>query len=65
MTASSFYAYMFDSESLIELPIDTGYSAPDIDGLMAVWWEGDYNEDTGEFSTSISTPILFPMSAPK
>ena len=43
------YAYMFDSESLIELPIDAGdFFGPDIDGLMAVWWEGDYNEDTGE-----------------
>lgn len=45
------YAYLFDSKELIELPIEAGeFFDADIDGLMAVWWEGDYDETTGTYA---------------
>ncbi len=46
---SRFVAYMLDSGDLIELPVDAAESyGADIDGLLAVWWEGTYDEDTGD-----------------
>ena len=45
------YAYMFDTKQTVRLAIDASeFSSEDIDGNIAVWWEGDYNEDTGEYS---------------
>jgi len=44
------YAYMLDSGTLVQLPIE-GSIPPtaDLDGLLAVWQEGRYNEETGWF----------------
>lgn len=45
------YAYMLDSRQLIELPVDgPDFFGEDIDGTMAVWWEGAYDEATGSYS---------------
>ena len=47
----SLYAYMFDTKQSVQLPIEASdFSNEDIDGNIAVWWEGDYNQDTGEYS---------------
>ena len=42
---------MFETEKLVELPV-TGpdFGGEDLDGLMAVWWEGDYDEGTDTYS---------------
>ncbi len=45
------YAYLFESKELIELPINgPDFGAVDIDGLVAVWWEGTYDEATATYS---------------
>lgn len=44
------HAYMFASGELIELPIEaTDFYDEDLEGDLAVWWEGDYREDTDEY----------------
>ena len=44
------YGYLFDRSTVVQLPIgDTSFPGEDIDGLLAVWWEGQYNEDANEF----------------
>ncbi|MBN1630977.1 MAG: zinc ribbon domain-containing protein [Thermoleophilia bacterium] len=44
------YAYMLDSGDLIELPVDANdFFNEDIEGDLAIWWEGDYQEDTDEY----------------
>jgi hypothetical protein len=47
----SLYAYLFDSGRMVEL--STGASQmtwPDIQGTMAVWWEGTYDEASSSWS---------------
>ncbi|OFW62156.1 MAG: hypothetical protein A2133_03530 [Actinobacteria bacterium RBG_16_64_13] len=47
------YAYMLGSGSLIQLPIEANdFFGEDIDGLMAVWSEGTYDESTGQYTDS-------------
>lgn len=42
------WAYLFDSQKLIELPVSgTDVYHVDIDGLLAVWWEGTSDEESG------------------
>ncbi|MCE5252799.1 MAG: hypothetical protein LLG45_01095 [Actinomycetia bacterium] len=44
------YAYLFDPGMAVELPIDASeFYGEDIDELLAVWWEGDYDEDLGRY----------------
>lgn len=43
-------AYLFDSAATVELPIDAAeFYAGDLDKVLAVWWEGTYDQDTGEY----------------
>jgi len=43
------YGYLFDTETLVELPVGAAECwGEDLDGLLAVWWEGDFDEDTYE-----------------
>lgn len=47
---NSLYAYTFDSGRLVELPVQgPALSWPDIQGTMAVWWEGVYDESGSSF----------------
>lgn len=42
---ASLSAYLFDREELVELPVSgSDVFQVDIDGLLAVWWEGTYEE---------------------
>jgi hypothetical protein len=44
------YAYLLDTGMVVEMPIDASeFYGEDMDGLMAVWWEGDFDEDLGEY----------------
>lgn len=44
------YGYLFDRSTVVQLPVGgTSFPGEDLDGLLAVWWEGQYNEDTDEF----------------
>lgn len=46
---NALYAYLFDSETLVELPVAASECwGEDLDGLLAVWWEGEYDQDTYE-----------------
>ncbi len=53
-TANGLYASMLSpgaAADLIALPKTKGQAgAPTLDGPLAVWWEGDYDEGTGTFS---------------
>jgi preprotein translocase subunit SecG len=50
-TSSKIYAYMLGSSSLIELPVKSPQAgATDIDGDLAVWWEGTYDDSTSSYS---------------
>ncbi|NLO27316.1 MAG: zinc ribbon domain-containing protein [Actinobacteria bacterium] len=43
------YGYLFDTGTLVELPIGAAQCwGEDLDGLLAVWWEGDFDQDTYE-----------------
>lgn len=45
----SLYAYLFDTGMLVEMPVDASeHYGQDIDGTLAVWWEGDFDENLGE-----------------
>jgi hypothetical protein len=45
------YVYTFDTQSYLQLPIEASdFFGEDIDGNMVVWWEGDYDQATGEYS---------------
>ncbi len=45
------YAYLFDSGTIVELPIEAQeFYGADLDGLLAVWWEGTYDQPAGEYS---------------
>ena len=47
--AFALYAYLFESGTLIELPIEASeFWGADLDGSLAVWWEGDYDQETWE-----------------
>lgn len=47
-TGARLWAYLFDSEELIELPVSgTDVYHVDIDGLLAVWLEGTSDEESG------------------
>jgi hypothetical protein len=55
------YAYMFDTGTIVELPIDaTDFYDEDIEGNLAVWWEGDYQEDTDEYLNERVCAYLLP-----
>ncbi len=50
-TSSKIYAYMLGSSSLIELPVKSPQAgATDIDGDLAVWWEGTYDDSNGSYA---------------
>jgi hypothetical protein len=45
------YAYMFNTRQFVELPIEaTNFYNEDIEGNIAIWWEGDYDSSTDEYS---------------
>ncbi|MBN1320772.1 MAG: zinc ribbon domain-containing protein [Thermoleophilia bacterium] len=47
--AYALYGYLLDTETLVELPLEAVECwGEDLDGLLAVWWEGDFDEDTYE-----------------
>lgn len=49
-SGGSLYAYSFDSGQLIEIPVaGPETSWPDIQGSVAFWWEGAYDEATNSF----------------
>jgi hypothetical protein len=55
------YAYMLDSEALIELPIGApDFYDEDIDGRLAVWWEGTYDEGTDTYTDERICAYLLP-----
>lgn len=44
------YAYMLDLGTVIELPVSASeFYGEDIDGLLAIWWEGEYDEESGRY----------------
>lgn len=46
---NALYAYLFDAGILVELPVAASECwGEDLDGLLAVWWEGEYDQDTYE-----------------
>jgi len=46
-TGATLWAYLFDRDELIELPVSgTDVFQVDIDGLLAVWWEGSFEEES-------------------
>jgi len=52
---------MLDSGDVIELPIDANdFFDEDIEGNLAVWWEGDYQEDTDEYLNERICAYLLP-----
>ena len=54
-------AYLFDSDELIELPVaGTDVFQPDIDGLLAVWWEGTFDEGTSSYTEQHIYAYLLP-----
>lgn len=57
----SLYAYMFDTGELVELPIDASdFFDEDIEGRLAVWWEGDYHGDTDSYTGERICAYLLP-----
>ena len=45
------YAYMMDTGELVELPLDyPDFYDEDLEGRLAVWWEGTYQEDTDTYN---------------
>jgi hypothetical protein len=55
------HAYMMDSGDLIQLPIEASeFYGEDLDGLLAVWWEGDYDEETYEYYNEHVYSYLLP-----
>jgi len=49
-TGFKLYAHMFEEGELIEIPMDApDVGGVDIDGRLAVWWEGRYDEEAGTY----------------
>jgi len=58
---ASLWAYLFDRDELVELPVSgSDVFQPDIDGLLAVWWEGTFDEGSGSYSDQHIYAYLLP-----
>ena len=57
----SLFAYLLGTGQMIELPLE-GSAPPtaDLDGLLAVWQEADYNADTGDYANQRVCAYLLP-----
>ena len=54
-------AYLFDRDELIELPVSgTDVFQPDIDGSLAVWWEGTFDEGASSYTEQRIYAYLLP-----
>jgi hypothetical protein len=52
-------AYLFDSGQTVTLPVDAPTAgAPDIDGLLAVWWEASFDSDRNITDAHIYSYVL-------
>jgi hypothetical protein len=56
---SRMVAYLFDSGQTVALPVDAPVAgSPDIDGLLAVWWEATFDSDQNVTDAHIYAYLL-------
>lgn len=50
-SGATLWAYLFDRDELIRLPVTgTDVFQPDIDGTLAVWWEGTFDDGSSMYT---------------